>query len=427
MRILLSNDDGILAPGLAALHAVAAEFGETTVVAPSTPQSASSHSITLKTPLVVHRVQVGDGTDAFWGNSVDGRPADCVRLAVRKLLAQWPDLVLSGINAGANVGVNVFYSGTVAAAAEAAMLGIPAVAFSAGYDQAGDEIDYARAGAICRHVLDQLLAAGLQRGDLINVNLPTLKPGWPVGIRVVPQSTAELDDVYHHSVDSSGRETYRLGDNYSFAKHYDDTDVACLADGYVTVTPLHVDMTLHSRLSELAKTRLARPAERLNEQCPRNDCVGLRSFTQTQYPDGIRSVHVLEAADEVPAHARQGRQQAAARVDPGDRKVGGEDARNGRRQRGEAVHRRGDQAEHASLHFGRDGVVDDRGPDNDDQRNRHRVDGQHQEHHPERVDPQHGHEGDPVKNDAPQQQPTASQPASETRQQQRGGDHANRG
>ena len=253
MRILLSNDDGILAPGLAALHGAMCDLGEATVVAPSSPQSAAGHSITLKTPLVVHRVQVNDSPSPFWGNSVDGRPADCVRLAVRKLLAQWPDLVLSGINAGANVGVNVFYSGTVAAAAEAAMLGIPAVAFSAGYEQSAEEIDYVRAGAISRWVLDRLLAEGLHRGDLINVNIPSPRAGWPLGVRVVPQSTAELDDIYHQAVDSMGRDSYRLGDGYTFAQHLENTDVACLADGYVTITPLHVDMTLYSRMNRLAE------------------------------------------------------------------------------------------------------------------------------------------------------------------------------
>jgi len=254
MRILLSNDDGILAPGIAALHAAMGDLGDTTVVAPSSPQSAMGHSITLREPLVVHRIQVNDSPEPFWGNSVDGRPADCVRLAVRKLLAEWPDLVLSGINAGANVGVNVFYSGTVAAAAEAAMLGIPAVAFSAGYDKRPEEIDYARAGTLCRWVLERLLAAGLQRGDLINVNIPTLGPGRPVGVRVVSQSTSELDDIYHQDVDAMGRDSYRLGDSFSFARHCDNTDVACLADGYITITPLHVDMTLHGRMTQLAKS-----------------------------------------------------------------------------------------------------------------------------------------------------------------------------
>ena len=172
MRILISNDDGILAPGLAALHAAVCDLGETTVVAPSSPQSAAGHSITLREPLAVRRVMVNDSAHPFWGNSVAGRPADCVRLAVRKLLAEWPDLVVSGINAGANVGVNVFYSGTVAAAAEAAMLGIPSVAFSAAYRASPDEIDYARARRLCRWVLDGLRAVGLRprrRGSVSSV------------------------------------------------------------------------------------------------------------------------------------------------------------------------------------------------------------------------------------------------------------------
>jgi len=253
MRILLSNDDGILAPGLGALHAAVSDMGHVTVVAPSLPQSAAGHSITLTEPLAVHRVQVNDSPEPFWGNSVDGRPADCVRLAVRKLLAEWPDVVLSGINAGANVGVNVFYSGTVAAAAEAAMLGIPSVAFSAGYDGDPDEIDYARAGQLGRWVLDRLLEIGLRKGDLVNVNLPSAVPGHPVGVRIVPQSKAELDDVYYEIADHAGKQAYRLSDSYAFAPHHEDTDVTCLAKGFITVTPLHVDMTFHERLAGLAE------------------------------------------------------------------------------------------------------------------------------------------------------------------------------
>jgi len=261
MRLLLSNDDGILAPGLAALYAAVHDMGEATVVAPSLPQSAAGHSITLREPLTVHRIQVNDGEQPFWGDSVDGRPADCVRLAVRRLLAERPDVVLSGINAGANVGVNVFYSGTVAAAAEAAMLGIPAIAFSAGYEDDPEAIDYPRAGRLCRWVLDHLLAAGLKDGDLINVNLPPLCPGRPVGVRVVPQSTAELDDCYHDAVDHLGRKAYRLSDSYSFARRHEDRDVDALHDGYVTITPLHVDMTLYERMAELARRDWPQPPD----------------------------------------------------------------------------------------------------------------------------------------------------------------------
>jgi 5'-nucleotidase len=253
VRILLSNDDGILAPGLAALRAAVADVGEIHVVAPDSPQSAAGHAITLQAPLTVQKVHVEGGAQGgFLALSVDGRPADCVRLAIRKLLARPPDLVLAGINAGCNVGINVFYSGTVAAAAEAAMLGIPAVAFSA--DMTG-EVNFARAATLCRWVLEHLLKWPLGRGDFLNVNIPSLGPGRPAGVRVVPQSTAELTDDYHLQSDNEGREVYRLGDVYSFAATEHENDVVCLNEGYITVTPLQVDMTHHRRLADLARRK----------------------------------------------------------------------------------------------------------------------------------------------------------------------------
>jgi 5'-nucleotidase len=262
MRILISNDDGILAPGLAALYHAVADMGEVTVVAPDSPQSAAGHSITLSHPLAVRRVHVGAGAD-FHGISVDGRPADCVRLAIRNLLPQPPDIVLSGVNAGANVGINVFYSGTVAAAAEGAMMGIPSVAFSAA--MTSGEADFARAAKLCRWVLDRLLTSGLGKGELINVNIPELgritdggrnagetpaTRSGPLGVRVVPQSTAGIDDEYVRDVNLGG-ECYRLGEKYGFFHHEGESDVTALAEGYITVTPLHVDMTRHSRLAKL--------------------------------------------------------------------------------------------------------------------------------------------------------------------------------
>jgi len=247
MRIVLSNDDGILAPGLAALRSAVGDMGDVLVFAPESPQSAAGHGITIKQPLRVRNVQLSEG--AFEGLSIAGRPADCVRLAVRHLLAEPPDLVLSGINAGANVGVNVFYSGTVAAAAEAAMCGIPAVAFSA--DVSGDDVDFAACARYCRWVLDLLRARGLGVGDLISVNVPAAGTE-PRGLRVVPQSTAEIEDVYHERCESDGQQAYQLGDEYRFA-HQADSDVAALAEGYITITPLHVDMTNHDRIVSLAR------------------------------------------------------------------------------------------------------------------------------------------------------------------------------
>ncbi len=253
MRILISNDDGILAPGLAALRACVADLGEITVVAPDSAQSGAGHAITVNRPLSVQEVRVEAGNRSFTGLSVDGSPADCVRLAIRNLMAEPPDIVLAGINAGANVGVNVFYSGTVAIAAEAAMFHIPGVAMSAA--MSGEQPDFAAAARLCRWVLDNLLQEGLSGREVINVNIPALGPQRPAGVRVVRQSTADLEDVYRPAAESRGRRRFYLGEHYGFGPAGADTDVAALAEGHITITPLRVDMTDHSRLEALAGHR----------------------------------------------------------------------------------------------------------------------------------------------------------------------------
>ena len=250
MRILLSNDDGIAEPGLAELHRAVSDLGELTVVAPASPQSAAGQAITVASPMVVQEVHVREGPIEFVGLSVEGRPADCVRLAIRKLMDPAPDLVLSGINSGANVGIHVYYSGTVAAAAEGALCGIPAVAFSAALTSG--EFDFARIACLCRWVLDGLLDGGLTGGDLINVNIPALALGVPKGICAVRQSDANVIERYHGQTDAQGRQTYQLSE-YEFAHGGGQTDVDCLQDGYVTVTPLHVDRTDRERMAALGQ------------------------------------------------------------------------------------------------------------------------------------------------------------------------------
>jgi len=248
MHILVSNDDGILAPGLVALAEAVADMGEVTIVAPDTPQSAAGHSITLQHPLSAQPVRLGGSQLRAY--SVDGRPADCVRLAIKEIVAEPTDLVLSGINAGENVGVNVFYSGTVAAAAEGVICGVSSVAFSA--CMRGGQVDFGRIARLCRWVLDRLPLTG-DRPELINVNIPELGPGRPRGVRVVHQSTAELDDRYlPHGQENSEGLRFVLGDEYSFARKGDGSDVESLAAGYITLTPLKVDMTDVDRLEELA-------------------------------------------------------------------------------------------------------------------------------------------------------------------------------
>src|SRR5688572_432806 len=173
MLILLTNDDGIQAPGLVAMYRELVRLGEVHVVAPETVQSAAGHGITLTTPLLTSRVTVENG---FTGTAVDGRPADCVKLAVAKILPRAPDLVVSGINSGANVGINVIYSGTVAAAIEAAFLGLPAVAVSL-YIRRDVPIDYARTAHFSRLTIERMLEAGLKPGQVASVNVPPLQPG----------------------------------------------------------------------------------------------------------------------------------------------------------------------------------------------------------------------------------------------------------
>src|SRR3954470_2117701 len=170
--ILLTNDDGITAPGLVAMYRKLTETNEVQVVAPETVQSATGHGITLSGPLLTSKVDV---ENAFTGTAVAGSPADCVKLAISQILPRRPDLVISGINSGTNVGINVIYSGTVAAAIEAAFLGVPAVAVSL-YLKSDVETNYPRAAQYARRTIDQILKLGLAPGQVATINIPALRP-----------------------------------------------------------------------------------------------------------------------------------------------------------------------------------------------------------------------------------------------------------
>src|SRR5438270_2447762 len=168
MRILLTNDDGIYAPGLRALRKELQKLGNVTVVAPATEQSATGHSITLLVPLMVQEVRDEDGS--FLGWAVEGKPADCVKLALQELLPDPPDLVVSGLNAGSNAGINVLYSGTVAAAIEGAFFRRTAIAVSQAYGKP-KAIDFAAGAAVARQVIEQVLQTKPEPGTLFNVNI----------------------------------------------------------------------------------------------------------------------------------------------------------------------------------------------------------------------------------------------------------------
>ena len=240
MLILLTNDDGIQAPGLVALYRELIKLGEVHVVAPETVQSATGHGITITTPLLTNRVTV---QDTFEGIAVDGRPADCVKVAIAKLLPRQPDLVVSGMNAGANVGINVIYSGTVAAAIEAAFLGLPSIAVSL-LLRSDVPIDYARAAGYARRTIEQILAAGLEPGQIVSINLPALHGDEvPTGVKVVRQCTRPWIDTYEERTDPRGRRYFWNSSVWSLGESEEDTDVAALRDGYITITPLQFDMT----------------------------------------------------------------------------------------------------------------------------------------------------------------------------------------
>src|SRR5207244_2487029 len=180
MRILLTNDDGIYAPGLRAMRKELQLLGEVVVVAPATEQSAAGHSVTLATPLLINEIFEEDGK-TFLGWAVEGRPADCVKLALLELLPEPPDLIVSGLNAGSNAGINVLYSGTVAAAIEGAFFRQVSVACSQEYTKAAPP-DFVTGAGLARRVIEQILAYHPSRGSLFNVNVPSPERGPVRGI-----------------------------------------------------------------------------------------------------------------------------------------------------------------------------------------------------------------------------------------------------
>jgi len=246
MKILLTNDDGIDAAGLHATYDAIKDLGEVHVVAPLRIQSATSHAITLHRPMAVTPYSC----DKFKGFAVDGRPADCVKLALTELVGP-VDLVISGINHGANVGINVHYSGTVGAAREAAFQGIPAIALSLHLgDKAQDH--YARAAIHARTAIDAALKVGIDKGVLVNVNVPILDDGMePVGMKAVPINPSPMHDRFDPSIDREGHTTYQVKNAMAFTDRGEGTDVDSLYAKYITLTPLHYEQTDAEALARL--------------------------------------------------------------------------------------------------------------------------------------------------------------------------------
>jgi 5'-nucleotidase len=250
MRILLTNDDGIYAPGLRALRKELLPLGDVTVVAPATEQSAAGHSVTLLNPLLVSEVfEEFDGNRSFIGWAVEGRPADCVKLALLELLPDPPDVIISGMNAGSNAGINVLYSGTVAAAIEGAFYRFTAIAVSLEYDKKIN--DFPQAARYGRQVIQQILANRPAAGGLFNVNIPVLEDGPIRGVRVVPQNVTPYQEKFDRRVNPRGRTYFWTSAEFRCPEPHPDTDVTALAEQFITVTPLKFDLTDAARLGAM--------------------------------------------------------------------------------------------------------------------------------------------------------------------------------
>lgn len=244
MLILLTNDDGIFAPGLAAMERQLRRLGEVYVVAPATEKSGVGHSITYLTPLIVKEVYHGRER---WGWAVEGNPADCVKIAVKELCPRTPDLVVSGINGGLNAGINVLYSGTVAAAIEGAFFGITSVAVSLEFDE---HAQFDRAARLACHVLERIMENPAAAGRLFNLNIPTAAVADPFSpqdgdgplVQTVPMNVTRYGDEYERRTDPWGRDYYWATGGPPAAVAA-DSDLSALALGRVSLTPLKFDMT----------------------------------------------------------------------------------------------------------------------------------------------------------------------------------------
>jgi 5'-nucleotidase len=251
VQILLTNDDGIYAPGLAALERELQKIGDVCVAAPATEQSGVGHSITFLTPLTVKEVFDGDRRRGW---AVEGSPADSVKIAIAEFCPQRPQLVVSGINGGLNAGINVLYSGTVAAAIEGAFFEITSVAVSLEYNE---HAQFGKAARIARQIIEQILRRKGPEPQLYNLNIPTLALERPnPQVRVVPMGVARYGEKYEKRIDPRGRNYFWATSDPPPRMGGQETDLTALAQGYITLTPLDFDLTKRPILSEMERWEL---------------------------------------------------------------------------------------------------------------------------------------------------------------------------
>ncbi len=237
MKILVSNDDGIDSLGISALVKSLKEIADVTVVAPQNEQSAVGHAITMKIPLrVTPYYKNGD----FFGYAVDGTPADCVKMGIRNIMKEPPDLVISGINNGSNTAINIIYSGTVSAAREAAIMEVPAAAISV-TNHAPKNFGFA--AKLAKLLALKMMSNKLPQGTMLNVNVPDVSEKEIAGLILTKQGKSKWDDIYEQRQDPYGRNYYWLTGKLLEVDTNGDIDQVAIRKNYVSITPIHFDLT----------------------------------------------------------------------------------------------------------------------------------------------------------------------------------------
>jgi 5'-nucleotidase len=245
--ILVTNDDGVTAPGIRTLIRVMNTLGEVVVVAPDNPQSGMGHAITLDSTLHCRREHIDDGPQEEYSTS--GTPADCVKLAIHEILLRRPDICVSGINHGSNSSINVIYSGTMSAAVEAGIEGIPAIGFSL-LDYSWNA-NFKPLEDFVKTITVNVLQNRLPEGIVLNVNFPKLKEGTIKGIKICRQAKANWVEEFDKRQNPQGKDYYWLTGKFANLDHGEDTDEWALSHGFVSVVPVQFDMTAHHFIQQL--------------------------------------------------------------------------------------------------------------------------------------------------------------------------------
>ena len=245
--ILVTNDDGITAPGIRALIAVMKTIGDVVVVAPDSPQSGMGHAITINSTLHLQKINIDDEIDKEY--SCSGTPADCVKIAVNEILDRKPDLRVSGINHGTNSSINVIYSGTMSAAIEAGIEGIPAIGFS--NLNHSWEANFEASKKYVKIIAKNVLEHGLKKGIVLNVNIPDLEEHNIKGVKICRQAKANWKEAFDKRQTPQGKDYYWLSGVFENYDNGTDTDEWALEHGYISVVPVQFDLTAHECIKEL--------------------------------------------------------------------------------------------------------------------------------------------------------------------------------